>query len=247
MVKYKIFVALLLGLKSADLLMINATLIIGLLILLTFSSVSSPFVQTEQSEFLHKWHTTQNELNKVENMLIECNNLKQDPKLFPKKLAKIFTENKTETHGKRADGLFQEGTGSEELFFDYNELQIKLYDRCEDLIITQIDIKHTLDVIDKWGIEFYYLEENNGIVEESRYSKNLASGPFTVNVINLGMIFPFLISAIVDTIINHRKNDKEVDFATKQGKILMVIGFAAMIIGMFVIMTEFYEASSPFL
>ena len=237
------------GLRSADLLMINATVIIGLLILLTFSSVSSPFVEIEQSEFLLEWYTTQNELNRIENMLVECNALKQDPKLFPKKLAKIFSENKTETHGKRAEGLFQEGTGSGELFFDYSELQTKLYDRCENLIIEQIEVKHTLDVLDKWGIDFYYLEENNGIVEESGYSKNLASGPFTVNAINLGMIFPFLISAIVDTIINYRKklNDGKEDFATKPGIILMAIGFVAMIMGLFVIMTEFYEASSPFL
>jgi len=237
----------LLGLRSADLLMIDATVIIGLLILLTFSSVSSPFVEIEQSEFLLEWHTTQNELNIIENMLVECNTLKQDPKLFPKKLAKIFSGDKTETREGRAEGLFQQGTGSGELFFNYNELQTKLYDRCENLIIEQIEVKHTLDVLDKWGIDFYYLEENNGIIGESRYSKHLASGPFTVNVINLGMIFPFLISAIVDTIINYRKKEKEDDVATKPGLMLMVIGFTTMIIGLLIIMTEFYEASSPFL
>jgi len=236
----------LLGLRSADLLIIDATIIIGLLILLTFSSVSSPFVEIEQSEFMLEWYATQNELNKIENMLLECNMLKQDPTLFPKKLVKIFSENKTD-RGGRADGLFQQGTGEKELFFDYNELQTKLYDRCEDQIIEQIEVEHTLNVLDKWGIEFYYLEEKNGIVEESRYSKHLASGPFSVNVINLGMIFPFLISAIVDTIMNYRKNNSEEDVATKPGIILMAIGFTAMIIGLLIIMTEFYKASSPFL
>jgi len=235
-----------LGLRSADLLIIDATIIIGLLILLTFSSVSSPFVEIEQSEFMLEWYATQNELNKIENMLLECNMLKQDPTLFPKKLVKIFSENKTD-RGGRADGLFQQGTGEKELFFDYNELQTKLYDRCEDQIIEQIEVEHTLNVLDKWGIEFYYLEEKNGIVEESRYSKHLASGPFSVNVINLGMIFPFLISAIVDTIMNYRKNNSEEDVATKPGIILMAIGFTAMIIGLLIIMTEFYKASSPFL
>gem|GEM_PF-3909156 len=234
------------GLRSADLLIIDATIIIGLLILLTFSSVSSPFVEIEQSEFMLEWYATQNELNKIENMLLECNMLKQDPTLFPKKLVKIFSENKTD-RGGRADGLFQQGTGEKELFFDYNELQTKLYDRCEDQIIEQIEVEHTLNVLDKWGIEFYYLEEKNGIVEESRYSKHLASGPFSVNVINLGMIFPFLISAIVDTIMNYRKNNSEEDVATKPGIILMAIGFTAMIIGLLIIMTEFYKASSPFL
>lgn len=234
------------GLRSADLLIIDATIIIGLLILLTFSSVSSPFVEIEQSEFMLEWYATQNELNKIENMLLECNMLKQDPTLFPKKLVKIFSENKTD-RGGRADGLFQQGTDSGELFYDYNELQTKLYDRCEDQIIEQIEVEHTLNVLDKWGIEFYYLEEKNGIVEESRYSKHLASGPFSVNVINLGMIFPFLISAIVDTIMNYRKNNSEEDVATKPGIILMAIGFTAMIIGLLIIMTEFYKASSPFL
>ena len=61
------------------------------------------------------------------------------------------------------------------------------------------------------------------------------------------MIFPFLISAIVDTIINYRKKETEDDIATKPGIILMAIGFTAMIIGLLIIMTEFYEASSPFL
>ena len=235
-----------LGLRSADLLIIDATIIIGLLILLTFSSVSSPFVEIEQSEFMLEWYATQNELNKIENMLLECNTLKQDPKLFTKKLVKIFSENKTD-RGGRSDGLFQQGTDSGELFYDYNELQTKLYDRCENLIIEQIEVEHTLNVLDNWGIEFYYLEEDNGIVEESRYSKHLASGPFSVNVINLGMIFPFLISAIVDTIMNYRKNNSEEDVATKPGIILMAIGFTAMIIGLLIIMTEFYKASSPFL
>jgi len=35
--------------------------------------------------------------------------------------------------------------------------------------------------------------------------------------------------------------------ATKPGLMLMVIGFTTMIIGLLIIMTEFYEASSPFL
>lgn len=226
--------------------MIDATVIIGLLILLTFSSVSSPFVEIEQSEFMLEWYATQHELNKIENMLLECNTLKQDPKLFPKKLVKIF-ENETERGDRNYVGTSQQGTGEKELFFDYNELQTKLYDRCEDQIINHIEVNHTLNVLDKWGIKFNYLEEKNGIAEESEYSKHLASGPFSVNVINLGMIFPFLISAIVDTIINYRKKETEEDIATKPGIILMAIGFTAMIIGLLIIMTEFYKASSPFL
>jgi len=44
--------------------MVDATVIIGLLILLTFNSVSSPFVETEQSEFFNQWYIVQNYQNK---------------------------------------------------------------------------------------------------------------------------------------------------------------------------------------
>ena len=53
--------------SSGDLLITNATIIIGLLVLLTFSSVSSPFVQEERSAFFADWY----DLQEIANLLLK--------------------------------------------------------------------------------------------------------------------------------------------------------------------------------
>jgi len=232
--------------------MIDTTVIIGLLILLTFSSVSSPFVSTEQSEFFGEWYDVRNELDRIDNMLLECKALNEKPSLVVEKIQEILVKQNRENDTRKGDGVFQQGSASSGSVIDFNEVHAKLTDKCAELIIDKFEVEEKLEVLNKWGQNFAYLEnKTKTYYVESQYSKNLASGPFTVNMVNLGMIFPFLISVILDTVINNRKKPEpkkeDKDLASKAGVAFMVAGFAAVIIGLTVIAVEFYKASEPFL
>jgi len=47
--------------------MIDSTIIIGLLVLLTLNTLSSPFVQEEQAVFFDKWYEVKQDLRKIDN------------------------------------------------------------------------------------------------------------------------------------------------------------------------------------
>ena len=55
--------------KIKDVLIVDATVIIGLLILLTFQSISSSFIQTESSDFMGEWYEVQNQLSATLGLL----------------------------------------------------------------------------------------------------------------------------------------------------------------------------------
>ena len=65
------------SLTNSDILITDATIIIGLLVLLTFSSVSSPFIESETSEFFHNWYELKNEIKTINELLIECKDLQK--------------------------------------------------------------------------------------------------------------------------------------------------------------------------
>ena len=127
---------------------------------------------------------------------------------------------------------------------------------CLYLPVERYELIKNIEVLDSWGLEFNYLrndtsEIDSGIMKESKYHLDLASGPFLTNMVNLGMMFPFLLSAIVEVIFNKKKkknkDDDDADQATPIGKTLMTIGFVSMIIGLSIIAYSFYEASFPYL
>jgi len=53
--------------------MVNSTIIIGLLFLLTLYTLSSPFVQEEQSAFFGEWYEVKQDLRIMDKILLECN------------------------------------------------------------------------------------------------------------------------------------------------------------------------------
>ena len=59
--------------KIKDVLIIDATVIIGLLILLTFQSISSSFIQTESSDFMKEWYEVQNQYAATLGLLEDWN------------------------------------------------------------------------------------------------------------------------------------------------------------------------------
>ena len=64
--------------RVKDVLIVNATVIIGLLILLTFQSISSSFIETETSNFNKKWREAGNEMNLTLTLLDDCKWLSDD-------------------------------------------------------------------------------------------------------------------------------------------------------------------------
>ena len=64
--------------KVKDVLIIDATVIVGLLILLSFQSISSSFIETESSDFMREWYTVQNQYSSTLELLEDCKMLNDD-------------------------------------------------------------------------------------------------------------------------------------------------------------------------
>jgi len=186
--------------------MIDATVIIGLLILLTFNSVSSPFVETEQSEFFNEWYMVQNELEKIDRTLIRCEAILNPQSIDTSRPGGIVQQGvDPRPSAAGIDNLLEPELTAEEI--SNENFQKQLGEKCNALRVEKIEQNQKLLVLNDWGVDFSYLETDGEQVFESEYSKELASGPFWVNMINLGMIFPFLVSGIVDSIISLKKNE----------------------------------------
>jgi len=224
--------------------MTDSTIIIGLLVLLTLNTLSSPFVQGEQSAFFEKWYEVKQDLKKIDKVLLECNNLLQDrDKLWDSfetlsKLDGIDDTDETEDTRGEADPIL-------DWFLVHEE---NVTSRCHELPSEKFELEKKLEVLDNWGIEFKYLDfdDKKSQIVESKYHKDLSSGPFLTIMANIGMIFPFVISVIADTIINSRKNDNDSN-ASKLGVRIMFVGFVGLILGMGIFAFTFYEAAAPFL
>lgn len=247
-------------LTSGELLSVNATLIIGLLVLLTFSSVSSPFGQTEQSTFFTSWYDKKQELHTLDQKLYDCNlviaELDNNDKSF---LRSSFTNNSlwdiderptTKMDTRLGDPI---KGGEEQIILNrdtfnlwFDEYSPAFLENCDKLPYERYTLGKNLEVLTDWGVEFHYLRINSeGNPVESKYHLDLASGPFLANMVNLGMIFPFLFSAIAEVIVKSRKTSGEQ--ASKIGTILMTIGFISMVVGLSIIAYSFYEASRPYI
>ena len=243
------------SLTSSDILITDATIIIGLLVLLTFSSVSSPFVESETSEFFSKWYELKNDIKTTNLLLVECKDLhtaifeleegdKDEFNNFKDNLRNKFSESNMPQENER--GVFR-GEGDEPLDIIGDDVKENLIKRCAELVIEGNEKIEKLNVLNDWGADFKYLEERDGQFFESYSFKERASGPYWINMINLGMVFPFLISGIIETVISHRRKDRENNAATKGGLIFMVIGFASLLVGLSIIGIGFYNAAAPFL
>jgi len=224
--------------------MTNATIIIGLLVLLTFSSVASPFGQEERSAFFAEWYDLQIEINSGDRVLSECNVLIHDDTKREKSLIDALNVDTPEKISSRGDN---------EVSTSFPADMKKFYDgevanECASLAFNKLKLTETLREMNDWGITYKYLELNATKPTqyvESQYHKDLASGPYSVNMINLAMIIPFLFSAIIDTVISSRKPD--IDSASNIGIGLMVAGFVIVVVGLVLIGISFYQAASPFL
>jgi len=204
--------------------MVDATIIIGLLILLTFQSISSSFIENESSEFIKNWYNAQIELATIEELLFYCDTI----------------------------------------VYDYSEeINEDIAQNCVELEFKLIETSQHLLTLDMWGFDFYYLEQYdeddntysalNGdfydpelVIGESDYLRNIVTGPLWINLTNLIMIFPFLVSAVIAS-FNTLRNTEESGYASKAAVISMGAGFATVIVGLAIIVIGFFTVYAPFI
>ena len=237
--------------RVKDVLLVNATIIIGLLILLTFQSISSSFIESEVSAFNKKWRDAQDTMGVTDGFLTECKLLVDDRKEFEK----IFLE----YHSfENEDGTITRIVDSFTI-----DMESEMKKKCTEYAIKSIEDYWNLIEIEKTGFYTNYLsmydEDGNEftsmdgfeydetlLVDESSYFKKIVSGPLYVNVANVLMIIPFTVSAVIASFNAFSKNE-EINKASRISVISMGVGFAIMIGGFISILFAIYEVYVPFM
>jgi len=241
--------------RVKDVLIVNATVIIGLLILLTFQSISSSFIETETSGFNKKWRDAGNAGNLTLTLLDDCKWLNDD--------RAAYEDWFLETHT-----LYYED-GSEYKLYDHlsKEMEDEIQKNCAELTIQSLHEQNYLMLVVEEGFLLGYLHQidSDGNIytvedadfdydwtgqsmtyEESDYFNDVVSGPFLIHIINVVMILPFTASAIIASFNAFRKNE-ETNKASRAAVFAMGAGFCVMIIGFLIILDAFYQVYAPFL
>ena len=241
--------------RVKDVLIVNATVIIGLLILLTFQSISSSFIETETSGFNKKWRDAGNAGNLTLTLLDECKLLSDDRAAYEDWFLEIHT-------------MYYED-GSEYKLYDHlsKEMEDEIQKNCAELTIQSLQEQNYLMLVVEEGFLLGYLRQidSDGNIytaedadfiydptgqsmtsEESDYFDDIVSGPFYVNVINVVMILPFTASAIIASFNAFRKNE-ETNKASRAAVFAMGVGFCVMIVGFLIIILAFHQVYTPFL
>ena len=230
--------------KIKDVLIVDATVIIGLLILLTFQSISSSFIQNESSDFMNEWYDVQNQYTATLGLLEDWNCIGD----------------------KILQSLEQENI---ENLYDHvsKEMEGEIKKNCSKWLIESLEHERYLMQLDVWGYNYNYLhqiDEDGNVynitnsdfqpglyLEESDYLNSLVTGPFWVNQWNVIMMFPFVFSAAYasfNVLYSRLKGqDEETNTASWVSVGSMGIGFCVLFIGLIVILGGFYEVYTPFL
>jgi len=127
--------------RVKDVLIVNATIIIGLLILLTFQSISSSFIETESADFMREWHTVQNQYSTTVGLLEDWDCIED----------KTFLE-----------GLVIPTPYS----FDHvsKEMEDEIKKNCSKWLIQSLEQERHFLSLSEWGYNFHYLQgmDRNG-------------------------------------------------------------------------------------
>ena len=237
--------------RVKDVLIVNATIIIGLLILLTFQSISSSFIESEVSAFNKKWRDAQDTIGVTDGFLKECKLLVEDRKEFEKTFLEYHSfENEDGTITRIVDSFTI-------------DMESEMKKKCTEYAIKSIEDYWNLIEIEKTGFYTNDLSQNDeygneltamGGFEydetlfsyESGYFNKIVSGPLYVNVANVLMIIPFTVSAVIASFNAFSKNE-EINKASRISVISMGVGFTIMIGGFLSILFAIYEVYMPFL
>ena len=251
--------------KVKDVLIIDATVIVGLLILLSFQSISSSFIEPESSDFMREWYTAQNQYSSMLELLEGCKMLNDDRASY-------------ETHVLKGDNLS-------------SEMEDEIKKSCSKWLIESLEQERHLMKLNHWGYNFNYLQQRDGDgiiytagtqpeggvadyfdtelnewvytearfanfnpefdTERSDYFRNIVTGPMHIHIMNFIMILPFVFSGAFASLnvlyARWKGQDEETNTATNWSVGAMGVGFVVLFIGMAVILNAFLEVSEPFL
>ncbi len=227
--------------RVKDVLIVDATVIIGLLILLTFQSISSSFIETEASDFMGEWHGANNQYLTTLGLLEDCKMLNNDKAAY-------------ETYVLKGDSLSK-------------EMEDEIKKNCSKWLIESLEHERYLMELDVWGYDFAYLQQvdedgnvynindasfNTDLMAvESDYFRGIVTGPLWVNITNIVMVMPFVFSAAVASFnvlrARLKEQDEETSSAGRWSVGLMGFGFIILFFGLIVIISGFYEVYSPFI
>ena len=239
--------------RIKDVLIVNATVIIGLLILLTFQSISSSFIETEVSAFNKKWRDAMDTMFVTDGFLLECKWLMDDRSEYEKDFIDYHSfENEDGTITRVIDSFTV-------------EMETEMKEKCTEYAVKSIEDYWNLVEIEESGFNMNYLsqydEDGNELTafegyyydetlfhttSESSYFTKIVTGPLYVNVANVLMIIPFTVSAIIASFNAFRRNE-EVNKASRISVISMGIGFVAMLGGFVSIIFAIREVYEPFI
>ena len=251
--------------KVRDVLIIDATVIVGLLILLSFQSISSSFIETESSDFMREWYTVERQYSSTLELLEDCKMLNDDRAAY-------------ETHVLKGDNLS-------------SEMEDEIKKSCSKWLIESLEQERHLMKLNHWGYNFNYLQQRDGDgiiytagtqpeggvadyfdtelnewvytearfanfnpefdTERSDYFRNIVTGPMHIHIMNFIMILPFVFSGAFASLnvlyARWKGQDEETNTATNWSVGAMGVGFVVLFIGMAVILNAFLEVSEPFL
>ena len=251
--------------KVKDVLIIDATVIVGLLILLSFQSISSSFIETESSDFMREWYTVERQYSSTLELLEDCKMLNDDRAAY-------------ETHVLKGDNLS-------------SEMEDEIKKSCSKWFVESLEQERHLMKLNHWGYNFNYLQQRDGDgiiytagtqpeggvadyfdtelnewvytearfanfnpefdTERSDYFRNIVTGPMHIHIMNFIMILPFVFSGAFASLnvlyARWKGQDEETNTATNWSVGAMGVGFVVLFIGMAVILYAFLEVSEPFL
>ena len=251
--------------KVKDVLIIDATVIVGLLILLSFQSISSSFIETESSDFMREWYTVERQYSSTLELLEDCKMLNDDRAAY-------------ETHVLKGDNLS-------------SEMEDEIKKSCSKWFVESLEQERHLMKLNHWGYNFNYLQQRDGDgiiytagtqseggvadyfdtelnewvytearfanfnpefdTERSDYFRNIVTGPMHIHIMNFIMILPFVFSGAFASLnvlyARWKGQDEETNTATNWSVGAMGVGFVVLFIGMAVILNAFLEVSEPFL
>ena len=122
--------------KVKDVLIIDATVIVGLLILLSFQSISSSFIETESSDFMREWYTVERQYSSTLELLEDCKMLNDDRAAY-------------ETHILKGDNLS-------------SEMEDEIKKSCSKWLVESLEQERHLMKLNHWGYNFNYLQQRDG-------------------------------------------------------------------------------------
>ena len=119
--------------RVKDVLIVNATIIIGLLILLTFQSISSSFIETESADFMREWHAVQNQYGTTVGLLEDWDCVEDLP------LTAIASPYSFDHVSKEMEGEIKKN--------------------CSKWLIQSLEQERHFLTLSEWGYHFHYLQQ----------------------------------------------------------------------------------------